>query len=143
MNPRSRNRSWRPPWPRVAASTHLTAQQRAMPRPVKPAYDDGIVEALAIKGNVHLVAGSGANITVQVAPEGLLIVDSSVAAMSEKVLAAIRTFSDKPVRHIINTSGDEHHTGGNEKPVGCPAATSTPASADRAAASPAAWTARR
>ena len=99
----------------IAASTHLAAQQRAVPRPVKPAYDDGIVEALAIKANVHLVAGSGANITVQVAPEGLLIVDSSVAAMSEKVLTAIRTFSDKPVRHIINTSGDEHHTGGNEK----------------------------
>ena len=94
-------------------SAHLTAQ-RATPRPVKPAYDDGMVEALTVKGNVHLVAGSGANITVQVAPEGLLLVDSSVASMSEKVLAAIRTFSDKPLRHIINTSGDEHHTGGNE-----------------------------
>ena len=63
---------------------------------------------------MHLVAGSGANITVQVAPDGLLVVDSSVAAMSEKVLAAIRTISDKPIRHIINTSADEHHTGGNE-----------------------------
>jgi len=95
------------------ASTHVTAQ-RATPGPVKPAYDDGIVEALPVKGSVHLVAGSGANITVQVAAEGLLVVDSSVAAMSEKVLTAIRTISDKPLRHIINTSGDEHHTGGNE-----------------------------
>ena len=34
--------------------------------------------------------------------------------MSEKVLAAIRTISDKPIRHIINTSADEAHTGGNE-----------------------------
>ena len=100
-------------WPPSRPPPHLTAQ-RATPRPVKPAYDDGIVEALTVKGNVHLVAGSGANITVQVAPEGLLVVDSSVAAMSEKVLAAIRTISDKPLRHIINTSGDEHHTGGNE-----------------------------
>ena len=67
-----------------------------------------------MQGNVHLVAGSGANITVQVEPDGLLVVDTSVAAMSEKVLAAIKTISDKPIRHIINTSADEHHTGGNE-----------------------------
>jgi glyoxylase-like metal-dependent hydrolase (beta-lactamase superfamily II) len=85
------------------------------PRPVKPAYDDGNVEALPVQGNVHLVAGSGANIAVQVDPDGLLVVDTSVAAMSDKVLAAIRTISDKPIRHIVNTSADEHHTGGNER----------------------------
>jgi cyclase len=98
----------------ITASTHLTAQ-RPSPRPVKPAYDDGHVEVLAVKGNVHVVAGSGANITVQVAEQGLLLVDSSVAEASDKVLAAIKTISDKPIRHIINTSGSEHHTGGNEK----------------------------
>ncbi len=83
-------------------------------RPIKPAYDDGNVEALPVRGNVHLVAGSGANVVVQVAPDGLLVVDTSVAAMSEKVLAAIKTISDKPIRNIINTSADEHHTSGNE-----------------------------
>ena len=83
-------------------------------RPIKPAYDDGNVEALPVRGNVHLVAGSGANVVVQVAPDGLLVVDTSVAAMSEKVLAAIKIISDKPIRHIINTSADEHHTSGNE-----------------------------
>jgi glyoxylase-like metal-dependent hydrolase (beta-lactamase superfamily II) len=91
---------------------HLDAQPG--PRPGKPAYDDGNVEVVPVQGAVHLVAGSGANITVQVDADGLLVVDSSVAAMSEKVLAAIRTISDKPIRHIINTSADEHHTGGNE-----------------------------
>ena len=56
----------------------------------------------------------GANVVVQVAPDGLLVVDTSVAAMSEKVLAAIKIISDKPIRHIIHTSADEHHTSGNE-----------------------------
>ena len=95
-----------------AAAGQLVAQQG--PRPVKPAYDDGNVEALPVQGNVHLVAGSGANVTVQVDADGLLLVDTSVAGMSDKVLAAIRTISDKPIRHIINTSADEHHTAGNE-----------------------------
>jgi cyclase len=97
-------------WP--AATGRPTAQQQFHPE--KPAYDDGNVEVLPVQGNVHLVAGSGANITVQVDPDGLLLVDSSVAAISDKVLAAIRSISDKPIRHIINTSADEHHTGGNE-----------------------------
>jgi glyoxylase-like metal-dependent hydrolase (beta-lactamase superfamily II) len=95
-----------------AATGHVGAQQG--PRPVKPAYDDGNVEVVQVQGNVHLVAGSGANITVQVDPDGLLLVDTSVVAMSEKVLAAIKTISDSPIRHIINTSADEHHTGGNQ-----------------------------
>jgi glyoxylase-like metal-dependent hydrolase (beta-lactamase superfamily II) len=81
---------------------------------VKPAYDDGTVEVVPVRGNVHLVAGSGANISVHADPDGLLVVDTSAAAMSEKVLAAIKTISDKPIRHIINTSADEHHTSGNE-----------------------------
>jgi cyclase len=96
----------------LAAQGPLVAQQD--PRPLKPAYDDGTVEVLPVRGNVHLVAGSGTNISVQVDPDGLLVVDTSAAAMSEKVLAAIKTISDKPIRHIINTSADEHHTSGNE-----------------------------
>jgi glyoxylase-like metal-dependent hydrolase (beta-lactamase superfamily II) len=96
----------------VAAEWPLGAQREH--RSVKPAYDDGHVEVMPVRGNVHLVAGSGANISVLVDPDGLLLVDTSAAAMSEQVLAAIRTISDKPIRHIINTSADDHHTGGNE-----------------------------
>jgi glyoxylase-like metal-dependent hydrolase (beta-lactamase superfamily II) len=97
----------------VTLSPQFLAAQSG-PRPVKPAYDDGNVEALRVKDSIHLVAGSGANITVQVGPQGVLVVDSSVAAMSDKVLAAIRSISGAPIRLILNTSGEEHHTGGNE-----------------------------
>jgi cyclase len=97
----------------VAASPGALVAQQG-PRPVKPSYDDGNLEVVPVQGNVHLVAGSGANITVLADPDGLLVVDASAAAASEKVLAAIKTISDKPIRHILNTSADEHHTGGNE-----------------------------
>jgi glyoxylase-like metal-dependent hydrolase (beta-lactamase superfamily II) len=85
------------------------------PRPEKPAYDDGQVEVVPVQGSVYLVAGSGANITVQSTPDGFLLVDTSVGDMSEKVIAALRTIADKPIRQIINTSADELHTGGNEQ----------------------------
>jgi len=101
----------------IVITPHLQAQEAAtIPnvRAQKPAYDDGTVEALKVQGNVYLVAGSGANIVVQTDPDGLLVVDTSVPAMAEKVLAAIKTFSPLPIRQIINTSAEEHHTAGND-----------------------------
>jgi glyoxylase-like metal-dependent hydrolase (beta-lactamase superfamily II) len=98
----------------LSAASYGSLVAQSDPRPVKPAYDDGNVEVVPVRGSVYLVAGSGANISVQLDSDGLLLVDTSVAAMSEKVLAAIRTISGKPIRQIINTSADAHHTGGNE-----------------------------
>ena len=48
--------------------------------------------------------GAGGNITVQVAEEGILLVDTGIASMSEKVWAAVQTLSRRPMRYIINTS---------------------------------------
>lgn len=102
----------------IACTVAIAGAQRPGPadagRGGKPAYDDGNVEVVPVQGDVFLVAGSGTNITVQSAPDGLLVVDTSVAEMSDKVLAAIKSISTKPIRQIVNTSADERHTGGNE-----------------------------
>ena len=34
--------------------------------------------------------------------------------MSDKVLAAVRSISRRPLRYIVNTNEREEHTGGNE-----------------------------
>lgn len=72
------------------------------------------VEAHHVQGNVHMLVGAGTNVAVQVGEEGVLVVDTGVAANREAVLAAIRRLSDGPIRWIINTSADLEHTGGNE-----------------------------
>jgi glyoxylase-like metal-dependent hydrolase (beta-lactamase superfamily II) len=51
---------------------------------------------------------------VQIGHEAVVIVDTQTAAVSDEVLAAIAKLSSKPIRHIINTSADADHTGGNE-----------------------------
>lgn len=71
------------------------------------------LEVLPVQGNVYLIAGAGANIAVQTGPMGVLVVDTGVASMSDKVLAAIRKLSDKPLQYIINTHYDADNTGGN------------------------------
>ena len=45
----------------------------------------------------------------------MTLVDSGRAEMSDKVLAAVRTLSTKPIRYIINTHVHPDHVGGNEK----------------------------
>jgi len=48
------------------------------------------IEVVPVRGNIYLLSGAGANITASVGPEGVLIVDSGRAEMSDKVLAAIQ-----------------------------------------------------
>ena len=67
-----------------------------------------------VQGNVYMLVGDGANITVQVGDQGVLLVDTGIAAMSDKLLAAVRSLSDKPIRYIIDTNDDPDHIGGNE-----------------------------
>jgi len=67
-----------------------------------------------VQGNVWMLAGAGANITAQIGDEGVLLVDTGKRGVTEDVLKALRTVTDKPIRIIINTSVDADHTGGNE-----------------------------
>lgn len=75
---------------------------------------EGQVHVLHVQGNVYMLVGAGANITVQAGDDGVLIVDTGDTRMSQQVLAAVRSISDKPIRYVINTSADPDHTGGNE-----------------------------
>jgi cyclase len=74
----------------------------------------GEVRALHVQGNVYLLAGAGGNIAVQIGEQGVLVVDTGVAEMGEKVVAAIRKLSDKPLQYIVNTHVHADHTGGND-----------------------------
>lgn len=48
------------------------------------------VQALPVRGNIYVLMGGGANITVSVGLDGVLMVDSGTAAMSDHVITAIR-----------------------------------------------------
>jgi glyoxylase-like metal-dependent hydrolase (beta-lactamase superfamily II) len=71
------------------------------------------VHVLHVQGNVYMLVGAGGNITVQIGDDGVLLVDTSYEQMSSKVVAAIRTLSNKPIRYIINTHVHADHIGGN------------------------------
>jgi glyoxylase-like metal-dependent hydrolase (beta-lactamase superfamily II) len=88
-----------------------TAKQ--MPFPAKPDWAKLEVETLPVQGQVHMIAGAGGNIAVQIGDQGVLLVDTGYEQMSAKVLAAIRALSNRTLRTVINTTLADAHTGAN------------------------------
>ena len=74
---------------------------------------EGDIDVLPVQGNVHVIAGAGGNVAVQVGEDGVLLVDSGSEPMNGQVLAAIRRLSDRPIRYIVNTHLHADHIGGN------------------------------
>jgi len=77
------------------------------------AHAQNDIEIIQAATDVYMIGGGGSNVTVNVGPQGLFVVDTGSAAASAKVVAAIRSISDKPIRYIANTSADLDHVGGN------------------------------
>ena len=75
------------------------------------------IEVLHVRGNVYMFASDEGNITVQVGEhldnDGVLMVDTGSAAMTDRVVAELRKLTEKPVRYLVNTSADPDHAGGN------------------------------
>jgi cyclase len=70
------------------------------------------LETLPVQGSVVALMSRTGNTTVQIGPEGPLVVDTQPAASSDQVLAAIRGLTPRPIRHIVLTSGAAQAAGG-------------------------------
>jgi len=69
-----------------------------------------------VAGNVYMVQrpGGGGNIGVQVGPEGVLLVDSLFAPLTDRLVAAVKQVTDQEIRFLVNTHIHVDHVGGNE-----------------------------
>ncbi len=61
-----------------------------------------------------MLVGAGGNIAVQIGDDGVLVVDTGLAQNADRVIAAIKKLSNKPIRWVLNTHFHPDHTGGNE-----------------------------
>jgi glyoxylase-like metal-dependent hydrolase (beta-lactamase superfamily II) len=72
------------------------------------------IKVTKVAGNVYMLEGAGGNIGASVGEDGIVIVDDQYAPLADKIQAALKGITDKPVRFIINTHYHGDHTGGNE-----------------------------
>jgi glyoxylase-like metal-dependent hydrolase (beta-lactamase superfamily II) len=91
-----------------AAATGIACAQQ------NQSSDHARIHVLPAQGGVYMIVGPDANAAVQVGDQGLLVVDTMSASLSNEFLAAIAKLSDNPIRFIVNTSYLPEHTGGNE-----------------------------
>jgi len=76
--------------------------------------DDVVVSVHPVAGGVSYLAGSGGNIGLFVGEDGVFLIDDQYALLTERIVAAVRSVSDEPIRFLINTHMHPDHTGGNE-----------------------------
>ncbi len=96
------------------ASLAMAGQPRnAPPAPPAQNFDNVQINVLPVRENLYMLVGAGGNITLQVGEDGVLVVDTQFAPLSEKILTEIRRISKGPLRYVINTHAHGDHTGGN------------------------------
>src|SRR5271154_6079081 len=90
----------------LAATVYAQAQQ--------PDFSKVEIKTTKVSNNFYTLEGQGGTIGVLVGPDGIFMVDSQFAPLSQKIAAAIHQISDKPIRFLVDTHVHGDHTGGNE-----------------------------
>ena len=72
------------------------------------------IKVMKVAGTVYMLQGAGGNIGASVGEDGIVVVDDQYAPLADRIQAALKDITDKPVRFIINTHYHGDHTGGNE-----------------------------
>jgi len=99
----------------MALAAAVAAQNPPAPAPAaQPDFSKVEIKTTKIGGNFYVLEGQGGAIGVLAGPDGVFMVDSQFAPLTEKIVAAIRQITDKPIRFMVNTHVHPDHTGGNE-----------------------------
>ncbi len=100
--------------PLLFATPLLLAASLAVPgAAVAQGMDSVRIRVVPVAPGVHMLMGSGGNIGVSSGPDGVFVIDDEFAPLTDRIVAAIRTFSDGPIRFLVNTHWHGDHTGGN------------------------------
>jgi len=91
----------------IFSSASLYAQQ-------KIDFSQIEIKTTQLADNFYTLEGQGGTISVLTGPDGVVLVDSQFAPLTDKLVAAVKKISDKPIRYLINTHVHGDHTGGNE-----------------------------
>ena len=97
-----------------AAGNGPSQKNEPQARPPKAEAENGHTHILPVQGNVYMLVGDAANITVQIGKNAVVIVDSGLADLSDELVSQVQKLTNRPIEFIINTSADADHTGGNQ-----------------------------
>jgi glyoxylase-like metal-dependent hydrolase (beta-lactamase superfamily II) len=97
----------------VMLGLNAHAQQLQPPAP-EPDFDKVVIKTTDLGNRIYMLEGLGGNITIAVADDGVIMVDSQFAPLYGKIKAAIAALTSQPVRYLVLTHFHRDHTGANE-----------------------------
>jgi glyoxylase-like metal-dependent hydrolase (beta-lactamase superfamily II) len=72
------------------------------------------IKTTKVADNFYTLEGQGGMIGILTGPEGVFMVDTQFAPLTDKIVAAIKQVTDRPIKFVVNTHVHGDHTGGNE-----------------------------
>jgi len=78
-----------------------------------PDFSKVQIKTTKIADNFYTLEGQGGTIGVLIGPDGVFMVDTQFAPLSEKIAAAIKQLTPQPIKFVVNTHVHGDHTGGD------------------------------
>jgi cyclase len=91
----------------------LAVSANARPQ-AQPDFSKTEIKTTKITDNFYTLEGQGGMIGILVGPDGVFMVDSQFAPLTDKIVAAVKQVTNAPIRFMVNTHVHPDHTGGNE-----------------------------
>src|ERR1700719_5010988 len=71
--------------------------------PAAPDFSKVEIKTTKITNNFYTLEGQGGTIGALVGPDGVFLVDSEFAPLTQKIVAAVHQVSSMPIRFMVNT----------------------------------------
>ncbi|MBT6275264.1 MAG: MBL fold metallo-hydrolase [Chromatiales bacterium] len=71
-----------------------------------------VIKPEQLSPGLHVMFGAGGNIGMLSGDDSVFLIDDQFAPFTSKILAAVKSISDKPIRFLLNTHWHFDHTGG-------------------------------
>jgi cyclase len=97
----------------MVAGAALAQPSTQPPPPPLVDWEKVQIKTTDLGHKTYRLEGQGGNITIAVGTDGIIMVDSQFAPLSDKIKAAIRAISPLPIKYLINTHFHGDHTGGD------------------------------
>lgn len=78
------------------------------------AQGPNVAQIEKVKDNLYVITGGGGNTAAFITAKGVVLVDTKLANWGQAILDKVKTVTDKPISHIINTHTHGDHVGSNE-----------------------------
>ena len=79
-----------------------------------PDFSKVEIKANRVTDKFYTLDGQGGTIGVLFGPDGVFMVDTQFAPLSDKIAAAVKRLTPQPIKFIVNTHVHGDHTGGDE-----------------------------